>query len=73
MRKEDGSVVVPRGFVGGGNVQGVVAKEPKKASILRAVSRVDKALLANQKRRNAEEGGGEREGKRRRSASSNSK
>ena len=64
--------MVPRGLVGGGNVQGVVAKEPKKASILRAVSRVDKALLANQKRRNAEEGGREREGKRR-SVSSNSK
>ena len=40
--------MVPRSFLGGGNVQGVLAKEPKKARKLRAVSRADKALLANQ-------------------------
>ena len=48
-------------------------KSQEEASRLRAVNRAAKALLANQKRGNTEEeGGGEKEGKRRRGASTNS-
>ena len=48
-------------------------KSQEEVGRLREVNRAAKALLANQKRGNAEEeGGGEGEGKRRRGASSNS-
>ena len=73
-RKEEGVPWYTRVLLGAERFMASWHKSQEEISRLREVNRAAKALLANQKRENAEEEGGEeREGKHRRGASSNSK